>query len=181
MIEGYIPKEQRKKILLLSDDLRFTSGIGTISREFVIGTSHRYNWIQLGGSINHPEFGKKLDLSTDVNKNAGIDDSSVFIYPVNGYGDPNILRQIMAIENPDAVMIFTDPRYWIWLFQMEAEIRKKCPILYLNIWDDEMEPLYNFSYYASCDLLMNISKQTHNLVKKVLAWGDHEYEEINLK
>jgi len=180
MIEGYIPQAQRKKILLLSDDLRFTSGIGTISREIVIGTAHHYNWTQLGGSIQHPEFGKKLDLSGDVNKHLGIDDSAVFIYPVNGYGDQNILRQILAIENPDAVMIFTDPRYWVWLFQMEAEIRKSCPLLYLNIWDSCPEALYNFPFYASCDLLMNISKQTHNLVKKVLTWGDHSYEEISL-
>jgi hypothetical protein len=178
MIEGYIPKEQRKKVLLLSDDLRFTSGIGTISREFIIGTSHRYNWIQLGGSINHPEFGKKLDISADVNKNAGIGDSSVFIYPVNGYGDPNILRQIMAIENPDAIMIFTDPRYWIWLFQMEAEIRKKCPIIYYSIWDSEPSPLYNAAFYQSTDLLMCISKQTYNLTKQILDWAEHEYEEI---
>lgn len=179
MKEGYIPKEERKKILLLSDDMRFQSGIATISREMTIGTAHHYNWVQLGGSIQHPEFGKCLNLSEEVNKVVGIPDSSVFIYPVHGYGDPNFLRQIIEIERPDAIMIFTDPRYWTWLFQMENEIREKHMLIYLNIWDDEMEPLYNFSAYASCDLLMNISKQTHNLVKKVLDWGEHEYIEIN--
>lgn len=179
MKEGYIPKADRKKILLLSDDMRFQSGIATISREMVIGTAHHYNWCQLGGSIQHPEFGKCLDLSDDVNKSEGLTDASVFIYPVHGYGDPNILRQIMAIQQPDAVMIFTDPRYWTWLFMMENEIRTKMPLVYLNIWDSTPEALYNFPFYSSCDLLMNISKQTHNLVKKVLDWGDHEYVEIN--
>lgn len=179
MKEGYIPKADRKKILLLSDDMRFQSGIATISREMVIGTSHRYNWVQCGGSIQHPEFGKCLDLSEDVNKTEGLNDASVFIYPVNGYGDPNILRQVMEIQKPDAIMIFTDPRYWTWLFMMENEIRSKIPLLYLSIWDDEMEPLYNFPFYASCDLLMCISKQTYGLTKKVLDWGEHEYVDIN--
>ena len=36
-IEPNTPK--KKKILLLSDDLRLHSGIGTMSREFVIGTA----------------------------------------------------------------------------------------------------------------------------------------------
>lgn len=179
MKEGYIPKEQRKKILLLGDDLRFQSGIATISREMILGTAHHYNWVQLGGSIQHPEFGKKLDASGDINKVCEIPDASVWIYPTHGYGNPQILRQVIDLEKPDAIMIFTDPRYWVWLFEMEVELRSKIPLTYLNIWDDEMEPLYNFPYYASCDLLMNISKQTHNLVKKVLDWGEHEYVEIN--
>ena len=33
--KGYIPKDKRKKILLLSDDIRVTSGVGTMSREIV--------------------------------------------------------------------------------------------------------------------------------------------------
>lgn len=178
MTPGYIPKDQRKKILLMSDDLRFFSGIATMSREFVIGTSKHYNWVQLGGSMNHPEKGKIADLSEEINKQTGITDSSVKIYPTDGYGDMNIVRQLIELEKPDAIMLFTDPRYWIWFFSMEAEIRKDIPVLYLNIWDDEPEALYNFSYYASCDLLMNISKQTNNLVKKTLTWGEHQFEEI---
>ena len=36
------PAVKKKKILLLSDDLRMHSGIGTMSREFVKGTIHQY-------------------------------------------------------------------------------------------------------------------------------------------
>ena len=61
MKEGYIKQEDRKKILLLCDDIRMTSGISTMAREIVVGTAHRFNWINLGGGINHPEEGKKLD------------------------------------------------------------------------------------------------------------------------
>ena len=34
----YIPKDKRKKILLICDDLRVHSGVATIAREMVINT-----------------------------------------------------------------------------------------------------------------------------------------------
>jgi len=167
--EGYIPKEQRKKILLLCDDIRMTSGISTMAREIVIGTAHRFNWVNIGGAITHPDKGKRFDLNDDTNNNAGIPDASVYLYPVDGYGSPELIRQMMEIEKPDAIMMFTDPRYWIWLFQMEQEIRKHIPIIYLNIWDDLPYPMYNKSYYESCDTLFAISKQTENINHSVLG------------
>lgn len=169
MKEGYIPQEQRKKILLLCDDIRMTSGISTMAREIVVGTAHRFNWVNLGGGINHPEEGKKLDICASTNEHAGIEDSNVFIYPVKGYGSIEFVRQIIKIEKPDAMMIFTDPRYWIWLFQNEHEIRKQMPLIYLNIWDSIPYPMYNKSYYESCDALLAISKQTENINRVVLG------------
>ena len=167
--EGYIPKEQRKKILLLSDDIRMHSGIATMAREIVVGTSHKYNWVNLGAGINHPEHGQRLDLSQDNNNVTGLEDSSIFMYPCNGYGDASIVRQLIELEKPDAIMFFTDPRYWIWLFQMENELRTKLPLIYLNIWDEYPAPIYNKPYYESCDALMAISKQTLNINKIVLG------------
>jgi glycosyltransferase involved in cell wall biosynthesis len=167
--EGYIPKEQRKKILLLSDDIRMHSGIATMAREIVVGTSHKYNWVNLGAGINHPEHGQRLDLSQDNNAVTGLEDSSIFMYPCNGYGDASIVRQLIELEKPDAIIFFTDPRYWIWLFQMENELRTKLPLIYLNIWDEYPAPIYNKPYYESCDALMAISKQTLNINKIVLG------------
>jgi len=169
MKEGYIPKEQRKKILLLCDDIRMTSGISTMAREIVIGTAHHYNWVNVGGAIQHPDKGKRFDLSEDTGNTAGIKDASVFLYPTDGYGSPELIRQLIQIENPDAIMFFTDPRYWVWLFQMEQEIRQKIPMIYLNIWDDLPYPMYNKSFYESCDCLMAISKQTENINRVVLG------------
>jgi glycosyltransferase involved in cell wall biosynthesis len=174
--EGYIPKEQRKKVLLLCDDIRFTSGIATIAREMVVGTSHKFNWVNVGGAINHPEAGQRLDISADTNTHNGIDDASVFIYPTSGYGDQQLIRQLLEIEKPDALMFFTDPRYWGWLFQMENEIRSKIPMIYLNIWDDYPVPMYNESFYESCDGLMAISKQTLNINK--IALGDKVKDKV---
>jgi glycosyltransferase involved in cell wall biosynthesis len=176
MKEGYIPQADRKKILLLCDDIRFTSGISTMAKEIIIGTAHRFNWVNLGAAIQHPDQGKRFDICQDTSNLAGIPDASVFIIPISGYGTPETLRQVIEMEKPDAVMMFTDPRYWIWLFQMENEIRKKLPIVYLNIWDDLPAPLYNKPYYESCDALLAISKQTANINRLVL--GDKAKDKV---
>jgi len=49
------------------------------------------------------------------------------------------------------------------------KLGKKIPMIYLNIWDDLPAPLYNKSYYDSCDTLFAISKQTENINKMVLG------------
>ena len=145
MKEGYIPKEQRKKILFLCDDIRSHSGVGTMAREIVLGTAHQFNWVNLGAAINHPDIGKRLDLSGDTNTHTGLEDSSVTLYPFNGYGNPMVLRQLIELEKPDVVLLFTDPRYFTWVFDIENEIRKSCMLAYLEIWDCEPGPLYNFN------------------------------------
>jgi glycosyltransferase involved in cell wall biosynthesis len=165
----YIPKDKRKKIVLICDDIRVHSGVATVAREIVTHTCHHFNWVNIGGAINHPDKGKKLDLSADSNQIAGIDDAYVMMYPVNGYGDVDFLRQVIKMEKPDAIMLITDPRYFVWLFNIEQEIRKNIPIAYLNIWDDYPAPMYNRPYYEACDLLMGISKQTVNINQLVLG------------
>ena len=169
MKEGYIKKEDRKKILLLTDDIRVHSGVANVGREIVTHTSHRYNWIQMAGAIKHPEKGKGVNISEAINKDAGIKDSSVILYPVDSYGDPKTLRELIKHEKPDALFLITDPRYFEWLFQIENEIRTNIPIAYLNIWDDLPAPMYNREFYDSCDALFGISKQTVNINKLVLG------------
>ena len=161
-------KPKKKKILLLSDDLRLHSGIATQSKEFVLKTLHKYDWVQLGAALTHPDNGKILDISQDAQKETGVEDASLKIYCTNGYGNPDIVRQLINIERPDAILHFTDPRYWVWLYQMEHEIRQIIPIFYYNIWDDLPDPMWNAPYYASCDLLMAISKQTYGINKRCL-------------
>jgi glycosyltransferase involved in cell wall biosynthesis len=173
---GYLPPNERKKILLICDDIRVHSGVATVARELVLHTAQHFNWVNVGGAINHPEAGKRMDLSPDTNKNTNLTDSSVILYPTNGYGDARLIRQLIQIEKPDAIFLITDPRYFIWLFQIENEIRKKMPIIYLNIWDDYPAPMYNRSYYESCDALLAISKQTKNI--NTLVLGDKAKNKI---
>jgi len=165
----YLPLDKRKKIMLVTDDIRVHSGVATVGREIVIHTAQHFNWVVVGGSIKHPDSGKRFDLSQDTNGISNLTDSSVILYPVDGYGTQELIRHLIELEKPDAIMLITDPRYFTHIFQMESEIRKKIPITYLNIWDDYPAPLYNKAYYEACDLLMGISKQTVNINKLVLG------------
>ena len=157
----------KKKILLMSDDLRMTSGVGTMSKEFVLGTVQHYDWVQIGGAITHPEEGKIVTMDEDVRNMTGVEDAKLTIYPISGYGSQELLREIVSREKPDAIMHYTDPRFWRWLYEMEHEIRQVMPIFYYNIWDDWPAPQYNEFFYESCDLIMNISKQTVAIVNDV--------------
>jgi glycosyltransferase involved in cell wall biosynthesis len=165
----YLPQGERKKILLICDDIRVHSGVATVARELVLNTAQHFNWVNVGGAIKHQQKGQRFDLSADTNKNTGLNDSSIILYPVDGYGNPELIRQLIKTEKPDAVMLVTDPRYFEWLFQIENQIRKNIPIIYLNIWDDYPAPLYNKAYYESCDALLAISKQTKLINELVLG------------
>ena len=106
MKEGYIKQSDRKKILLLTDDIRVHSGVAQIGRELIYNTSGHYNWVQLAGSVKHPERGKIIDHSGDVNKQQELEDSYVKLYPVDGYGDESILREFTSGTHPNDFPMF---------------------------------------------------------------------------
>lgn len=170
----FIPFNKRKKILLLSDDLRLPSGIGVMSKEIVFNTLHHFNWFQLGAAIKHFQAGKIVDVGKDLNNKIG--ENYMKIMPNNGYGNPDILRWLIQSEKPDAILHFTDPRFWIWLYQMEHEVRTQIPIFFYHIWDDLPFPYYNEPYYESCDWIGGISKQTYNIVKNVSRFGLKDWQ-----
>ncbi len=102
--------------MLITDDIRVHSGVANIGKEIVIHTAQHFNWVNLGGAIQHPDAGKRFDLSQATNEEIGLTDSSVILYPIHEYGNPDLLRQLINIEKPDAIMLITDPRYFVWLF-----------------------------------------------------------------
>lgn len=159
----------KQKILLLSDDLRMHSGVATMSRELVLGTVANYDWVQIAGAIQHPDKGKVINMDAASAQITGVPDAKVTLYPVDGYGNEELLFNIIEREKPSAIMHFTDPRFWGWLYAIERQVRSKIPLTYLNIWDDIPYPMYNRPFYESCDLLMSISKQTYNINKWVLG------------
>ena len=89
----------KKKILLLSDDLRMSSGVGTMSKEFVLGSCHHFDWVQVGGAIKHPEDGKVVNMDESIRKETGVEDAKLTIYPISGYGSQELLRTIFGREN----------------------------------------------------------------------------------
>ena len=43
MKKGYLPKDQRKTVLMLSDDIRTHSGVGNMAKEIIINSLINYN------------------------------------------------------------------------------------------------------------------------------------------
>jgi len=160
--------------------LRMASGIATMSKALVMGTCDKYDWFQVGAAIEHPEKGKILDVSADIAAKTGVEDANVRILPWTGYGDAGLLRQLINSEQPDAILHFTDPRYWQWLYDMEHEVRQNVPIMFYAIWDDLPDPLYNRNFYESCDWIGCISRQTYGIVSRLTSltdkptWRPHE-------
>ena len=111
MKEGYIPQDERKKILLIADDLRVQSGVAQIAREFVVHSCHRYNFACIGGAVNHPDKGKRFDMCQAMAESSKVEDAYTMLYPTDGYGNIEIIRSIIDLESPDAIFIITDPRY----------------------------------------------------------------------
>ena len=121
-VNGYMKK---KKILLLSDDLRMHSGIATVSKDIVMETLNEYDWVQLAGAIKHPDKGKVFDMSSGLDE-YNIKDGYLKVYPVDGYGDEGILREVMELEKPDAILPTIPSELTIWL--LEFPIADDIPI-----------------------------------------------------
>lgn len=151
-----------------------------MSKELILGTCHHYDWVQLGAALQHPDHGKVFDLSPSIEEEFKLDNVYMKIYAHTGYGNHNVVREILGYEKPDAIMLFTDPRHFFWFWPMEHEIHTqyKIPILYWSIWDCTPSPFHNGAFYASCDLLMGISRQTDVIHKEVLRSMEQEFEEI---
>ena len=139
------------KLLVLSDHMFSPSGVGTQTRymvESLLDTGD-YSVRYLGGAIGHKEYvPQKTDKYGD----------DLIIYPVDGYGTPEIVRSILRTEKPDIVWFMTDPRFWGWLWEMEDEIRSLVPMVYYHVWDNYPYPDYNEPFYSSNDVIAAISK-----------------------
>ena len=166
--------EERKTILFISDLHLRHSGLGSQKKQIIYETCHRYNYIDMGfiqGLNPKTQYGLQ-DISQKVQNETGVSDANVKILPYDIYGqDPNkkqkdLLNYIQQFK-PDALFHFTDPHSWYWMYEIEHFIRSKIPIIYYNIWDNLPYPKYNERFYSCSDLIMNISKQTHNIVNNV--------------
>ncbi|HAI39956.1 MAG TPA: hypothetical protein DCM40_18600, partial [Maribacter sp.] len=67
---------------------------------------------------------------------------------------------------PDLLFIFTDPRFFVWLFEMEDEVHQICPIVWWHVWDNYPYPEFNNSFYESTDLINCHSHLTYTMVKE---------------
>lgn len=147
---------KKNKILWLSDHPLSTSGVGTQSRFLIEGllATGKYSFQCLGGAIRHENY-NLIQVKPDW-----------VIKPVDGFGTRQMIRELLLTERPDAVFLFTDPRQFIWLWEMADEIQQVCPIVYWHVWDNGPYPEYNKPWYESTDLINCISWKTYELVKE---------------
>jgi glycosyltransferase involved in cell wall biosynthesis len=147
---------QKKKILLLSDHPLSTSGVGTQARFLIDGLlkTGKYSFRCLGAAVKHADY-RTIVVNDDF-----------VIKPIDGFGTPQMLRVILATERPDAVMLFTDPRFFYHIFSMEDEIHQICPIVYNHLWDALPSPEFNKQFYESTDLINCINWTTYQFCKE---------------
>jgi glycosyltransferase involved in cell wall biosynthesis len=149
--------QNKIKIFMISDHQLSTSGVGVQSRYLIQGliATGRYKFVCYGGALRHDS----MDL-VKVN-------DDFIIKPTNGFGTTNEIRQVLAIEKPDMMLLFTDPRFFGHVFAMEDEIHQICPIAYWTIWDAPPTPKFNNVIYESCDLLNTINYPTYEFLQEL--------------
>ena len=147
---------QKKKVLILSDHALSTSGVGTQTRHLVNGLLKKGGWTfrQFGAAIKHSDY-RTIVVNDDF-----------IIKPIDGFGSKEMLRVTLATEKPDLILIFTDPRFFVWLFEMEDEIHQICPIAWWHVWDNWPKPTFNFPFYDSTDLINCHSHLTYEICKQ---------------
>ena len=159
---------EKKKILIISDHPLAPSGVGTQTKyviESLLETG-RYKVVCLGGAMKHQDY--------TVQKVKPWEDDWV-IYPVDGYGKPEMIRSALFNERPDMIWFMTDPRFYEWLWSMENEIRPHVPMVYYHVWDNYPLPHYNNKFYNSTDVIASISKVTYDIVNNVSPDVENHY------
>ena len=145
----------KKKVLILSDHALSTSGVGTQTRHLVNGMLDKGSWTfrQFGAAVKHTDY-RTVVVNEDF-----------IIKPIDGFGNRDLIRVTLATEKPDLLLIFTDPRFFIWLFEMEDEVHQVCPIAWWHVWDNLPYPSFNSSLYEATDLINCHSYATYDMIK----------------
>lgn len=147
---------KKNKILILSDHALSPSGVGVQTRFLVSGLLQKDCWTvrQLGAAMKHENY----DL-VKVNED-------FLIKPIDGFGNPDLIRSLLIAEKPDIILLFTDPRFFVWFWEIEDEIHQICPVAYWHVWDNKPYPSFNNSFYKSTDLINCHSHHTYEQVKE---------------
>ena len=106
---------------MLSDHALSTSGVGTQSRHLIEGLLKKGEWSvrQFGAALKHESY-----------ETVVVNDDFV-IKPIDGFGNKELLRVALATEKPDVLFLFTDPRFFVWLFVGPADAPRRCSFKHL--------------------------------------------------
>ena len=146
----------KKKVIVISDHALSTSGVGVQTRHLLNGLVKKGVWTfrQLGAAIKHDSY-EPIAVNEDF-----------IIKPIDGFGNKEMIRSLLVTEKPDALLIFTDPRFFTWLFDMEDEVHQICPILWWHVWDNRPTPRFNDFYYEATDAINCHSYLTYMMCRE---------------
>lgn len=150
---------KKRKILWLSDHPLVPSGVGIQAKLVIEGLIRTglYEFVCFGGAIKHPDYTPQI-VAPEIFGNSWV------IHPVDGHGRPELMRKFIREEKPDAVVIFTDPRFFTWVWEMEDEIRPNCPLIYWHVWDNDPTPVFNRMIYDCTDFIVPLSLKTKGIL-----------------
>ncbi|MFA6049698.1 MAG: glycosyltransferase [Candidatus Paceibacterota bacterium] len=152
----FIKPQKKYKVLMLSDHPLAPSGVGVQARFLIEGLikTGRWSFRCLGGAIKHQNY-DTIGVNADF-----------VVKPVDGFGSKEMIRNLLITEKPDAIFLFTDPRQFIWIWEMEDEIKQICPIVYWHVWDNDPYPQFNFPWYEGTELINCLSYKTYEMLKE---------------
>ena len=161
-------ENKKIKVFTISDHPLSPSGVGTQTKYVceALLKSGKFQIISFGGAIKHDDYNpaKTEEWGEDW-----------IIYPIDGYGNEEMIRSIVRNHKPDILWFMTDPRFWGWLWMIEHEIRSLIPMVYYHVWDNFPAPHFNKKWYVSNDVICTISKVTDEVVKIVAPEVDRQY------
>ena len=148
------------KIFTISDHPLSPSGVGGQTRYIIEGMlkTGKYQFVSFGGAVKHAAH------DPQHTEEWGHD---WVIWPVDGYGNPDMVRAMIHQQKPDILWFMTDPRFYGWLWQIENEIRAHVPMVYYHVWDNYPYPHFNKKFYDSNDVIATISKVSSDIVRTV--------------
>ena len=152
--------DRKIKVLVISDHPLSPSGVGSQTKYMIESClkTDKFSFVCLGGAMKH------LDYKPVRVEPYGED---FIIFPVDGYGNHDMIRSLLRTHKPDILWFMTDPRFFGWLWEIENEIRAAVPMVYYHVWDNKPYPTFNKIWYDSTDHIFTISKVTDEIVKAV--------------
>jgi glycosyltransferase involved in cell wall biosynthesis len=156
-----VAKTNKKiKVFTISDHPLSPSGVGIQTKYFIMELikTGKFQFISFGGAIKHDNYQpiKMEEFGDDW-----------VIFPVDGYGNQEMVRSMIRTQKPDILWFMTDPRFYHWLWDIENEVRSLIPMVYYHVWDNYPYPTFNKVWYDSTDHIVTISKLTSDIVKTV--------------
>ena len=104
---------EKKKVLVIADSPLVPSGVGTQTKymiESMLKTGE-FKFFCLAGAIRHQDY--------RIQKVGPWNDDWI-IKPVDGYGNHQIIRNVLKEYKPDILWFMTDPRFYVWLWEIEV-------------------------------------------------------------